>query len=160
MQKCWSVLPALPALPALLALAGCATSPIPEGYSGPIATIRDSAASETSSRARFFFLSEIDGQPVRNVLGATRQANSGRGFSLNTVPFSRSVPARQATFTIEGKIAYGAPIQEIANMATVYTVQKKVTFSPESNRTYVVNGTLTADRKEVWIEDDSGKRFE
>ena len=148
------------ALLALLAVTGCATSPIPEGYSGPIATIRDSAASETSTRAQFFFLSEIDGQPVKNVLGATRQANSGRGFSLNTVPFSRTVPAKQATFTIDGKIGYGAPIQEIVNMATVYTVQKKVTFAPQSNRTYVVKGTLTADRRDVWIEDDQGKRVE
>jgi hypothetical protein len=154
MQKLWF------ALLALLALGGCATSPIPDGYSGPIATIRDSAASETSSRAQFFFLSEIDGQPVKNVLGATRQANSGRGFSLNAVPFSRNVPAKQATFTIEGKIGYGAPIQEIMNMATVYTVQKKVTFAPQSNRTYVVKGALTAERKDVWIEDDLGKRVE
>lgn len=148
------------ALLALLALPGCVTSPIPEGYSGPIATIRDSAASETSTRAQFFFLSEIDGQPVKNVLGATRQANSGRGFSLSTVPFSRSVPAKQATFTIEGKIAYGAPIQEIMNMGTVYTVQKKVTFAPQSNQTYVVKGTLTAERRDVWIEDEQGKRIE
>jgi len=145
---------------ALLALAGCATSPIPEGYSGPIATIRDSASSETANRAQFFFLSEIDGNPVKNVLGATRQANSGRGFSLNTVPFSRSVPAKQATFTIEGKIDYGAPIQAIINMGTVYSVQKKVTFAPQSNRTYIVKGTLTANRRDVWIEDDQGKRIE
>ena len=145
---------------ALLSLSGCVTAPIPEGYSGPVATIRDTAVSESGTRAQFYFVSAIDGQPIRTILGATRQANSGRGFALSPVPFSRDIPAKPTTFTIEGKIGYGAPIQEIANMATVYTVQKKVTFTPQSNTTYTVKGTLTADRKEVWIEDSAGRRVE
>jgi hypothetical protein len=145
----------------LLSLTGCVTSPIPANYSGPLATIRDTAQSETSTRAQFFFLSEIDGQRVDNVLIATRKANSGRGFAQAPVSFARDIPAKAATLTLEGKIGYGAPIQEIINMGTVYTVERKITFTPESTKTYVVKGTLTADRKEVWLEDAStGKRVD
>lgn len=146
---------------ALVSLCGCVTAPIPENYSGPIATIRDSANSETSSRAQFYYVSEIDGQRIRTVLGATRSANQGRGFSLSPVTFARDVPARLSTFTIEGRIGYGAPIQEIVNQSTVYSIERRITFTPESNKTYVVKGTLTAERKEVWLEEaDTGKRID
>jgi hypothetical protein len=148
-------------LPLLSLLASCATSPIPEGYSGPIATVRDTAYSETGYRAQFFYLSAIDDQRVKNILTATKSANNGRGFSLNTVPYQREIPAKTLTLTLEGRISYGAPIQEILNMGTVYTVEKKITVTPESNKQYVVKGTLTADKQEVWLEEViSGKRVE
>lgn len=140
---------------------GCATSPIPENYSGPLASVRDTALSETSSRAQFYFLSEIDGRKIKNGLTATRIANSGRGFQLSPVSFARDIPATTATFILEGRIGYGAPIQEIVNSSTIYTVEKKISFKPESNKRYVVKGTLTAERKDVWIEDEeTGKRIE
>ena len=150
----------LVALLLAVSLSGCATSPIPENYSGPLATVRDTAVSETSNRAQFFYLAQVDGQPVENVLGATRRANSGRGFAMSPVTFSREVPANPSTFTLAGRVAYGAPIQEIVNSGTVYTVEKKVTVTPRSNTTYVVKGTLTAERQDVWLEDSTGKRVE
>jgi hypothetical protein len=58
-----------------LTLAGCATPPVPPDYSGPLATVRDSAQSETANRAQFFYLAEIDGNRIENVLSATRRAN-------------------------------------------------------------------------------------
>jgi hypothetical protein len=146
---------------AFVSLCGCITTPIPENYSGPIATIRDTAISETPSRAQFYYVSEIDGQRIRTVLGATRLANQGRGFSLTPVTFARDVPAKSSTLTLEGRISYGAPIQEIVNSSTVYSVERKVTFTPESNKTYVVKGVLTAERKEVWLEEAAtGKRID
>lgn len=148
-------------LSCVLALGGCATSPIPEGYSGPIANVQDTAHSETPNRAVFFYVAAIDGQRIENILSATRRANSGRGFSLSPVQFAREIPARPAKLTLEGRVAYGAPIQEIMNSATVYTIEKSITLVPESNKAYVVKGTLTADRKEVWLEEaTSGKRIE
>lgn len=146
---------------ALISLSGCVTAPIPANYSGPIATIRDTAVSESSNRAQFFFLSEIDGQKVDNVLFATRRANSGRGFSLSTIPFARDVPAITSMLKLEARIGYGAPIQELLNSGTVYTTERTISLRPESNKTYVVKGTLTADQKEVWLEDaETGKRVE
>jgi hypothetical protein len=61
-----------------LAVAGCATSPIPEGYTGPIATIRDSARQESGTRSLFFFISEVDGKQIETSLAQTRAANYGR----------------------------------------------------------------------------------
>ncbi len=144
-----------------LCLTACATNPVPDNYTGPLATIRDSTQSETSNRAQFYFLSEINGRRVDNVLIATKVANNGRGFSLNTASYGRDLPAKPVTVTLEGRISYGAPIQEIFNMGTVYTVEKKVSFTPESNKTYVVKGVLTAERKDVWLEDaETGKRVD
>ena len=143
---------------AALVLSGCATSPIPADYSGPLATIRDTGMAESANRSQFFFLAEIDGQLIDNGRSASKRANSGRGFGLTPQPFSRDVPAKQATFTLKGEIEYGAPIQAMMNAGTLYKAEKKVTFTPESRKTYVVKGVLTADKQDVWLEDDSGKR--
>jgi hypothetical protein len=146
---------------ALSILCGCTTTPIPKDYSGPIATIRDSAMAENSNRSQFYFLSEIDGRAIDNVLLATRKANKGHGFSLSPITFSRDVPARTSKLKLEARIGYGAPIQEMLNTATVYTAETILSFSPESNKTYIVKGRLTADKKEVWLEEvETGKRIE
>ena|SRR5215467_10938716 len=53
-----------------LVVAGCVTtSPIPEGYTGPTATIHDSVRSESGTRAVLFFVSEIDGKQIETSLG-------------------------------------------------------------------------------------------
>src|ERR1051325_4395025 len=108
----------------LLTLSACVSSPIPENYSGPLATIRDSGFLETANRAQFFYLSEIDGKKIDNVLSASKKANAGRGFSMSTVEHARDVPAKASTLVLEGRVSYGAPIQEIMNSSTVYTVQR------------------------------------
>lgn len=149
----------LVAVLALLLVSACATSPIPDGYSGPVATVRDTAMSETATRAQFFFLSEIDGNLIENGRSASKRANSGRGFNLSPQSFSRQVPAKQSTFTLKGEVEYGAPIQAMMNAGTLYKVEKKVTFTPQSNKTYVVKGVLTAQKQDVWLEDDTGQRI-
>ena len=63
-------------------LAACVSSPIPEGYTGPTATIRDSARPESGSRALFFYVAKIDGNAIKDSLAVTRQVNYGRGASL------------------------------------------------------------------------------
>ena len=145
---------------ASLVLSGCVTSPIPADYSGPLATIRDTGMAESANRSQFFFLAEIDDQPITNGRSESKRANSGRGFGLAPQPFSRDVPARQSTFTLKGEIEYGAPIQAMLNANTLYKAEKKVTFTPEPRKTYVVKGVLTADKQEVWLEDDTGKRVQ
>jgi hypothetical protein len=153
-------------LPFLLTLAaicsGCVTAPaIPEGYSGPIATVNDSTMSETYNRAQFYYLGEIDGRRIDNVLFKTRQQNSGKGFSLATSQYSRQVPAGLRQLKLQAKIGYGAPIQEILNSSTVYEVEKTISVTLESNKTYVVKGKLSAEEKSVWLEEsDTGKRIE
>jgi hypothetical protein len=144
---------------ASLLMSACVTSPIPPQYSGPLATIRDTGITETANRSHFFFLAEIDGQPIDNARSASKRANTGRGFGLKAQSFSRDVPAKQSTFTLKGEVEYGAPIQAIVNAGTLYKIEKKVTFTPQSAKTYVVKGMLTADKRDVWLEDDTGQRI-
>lgn len=144
-----------------VALAACTTAPVPKDYTGPLATIHDTALSETSNRAQYYFLSEIDGKRIDNVLGETRAANYGRGFSLTPSKFVRDVPAQPSKLKLVGKIGYGAPIQEMINSATVYTVEKSVDVKLEATKHYVAKGVLSAEQKDVWLEDlDTGKRVE
>ena len=150
----------LVAAAASVVLSGCVTSPIPDNYSGPLATIRDSGVAETSNRSQFFFLAEVDGQHVDNARSVSKRANSGRGFALAPQSFSRQVPAKPSTLTLKGEVEYGAPIQAMLNAGTLYSVEKKMTFTPQSGRTYVVKGILTADKKDVWLEDEGGQRVQ
>lgn len=144
-----------------MVFAGCTTTPIPKDYSGPLATVQDTAQSETGSRAQFYYLSEIDGRRIDNVLGETRKANQGRGFSLSPVSFRRDVPAQATTLKLEARVGYGAPIQELVNASTMYTVERMVNVKLESNKTYVVKGVLSAEKKDVWLEDQAtGARVE
>lgn len=145
---------------ASVVFSGCVTSPIPDNYSGPLATIRDTGVSETSNRSQFFFLAEVDGQLVDNARSVSKRSNSGRGFALRPQSFSRQVPAKPSTFTLKGEVEYGAPIQAMLNAGTLYAVEKKVTFTPQSSRTYLVKGILTADKKDVWLEDEAGQRVQ
>jgi hypothetical protein len=142
-------------------MAGCTTAPVPKDYTGPLATIRDTAVSESGSRAQFYFLSEIDGRRIDNILGETRRANSGRGFSLEPVLHRRDVPAHTVKLKIEGRVAYGAPIQEMVNASTVYSVERTIDARLDSNKNYVVKGVLTAEKREVWLEEQgTGRRVE
>jgi hypothetical protein len=142
-------------------LSGCATSPIPEGYVGPIATVQDSSVRENSNRTQFFYVAEVNGNKVDNALVVTRKANHGRGFQLTAAPYSREIPANQVTLTLNGNTEYGAPIQALLNAGSLYSATRKVTFVPGSNKTYVVKGTLTETTQDVWLEEvTTGKRVE
>jgi hypothetical protein len=145
---------------AILALSACATSPIPEGYTGPTATIRDWAVPESSTRARFFYVSEVDGRTIRNSLAATRAANSGRGFSLAPVVIERKVPATVLRLKLEARTAYGAPIQELVMAARMYSVEAVIEAELKPNVTYLVRGQLEEGKTAVWLEEEgSGERI-
>ncbi len=145
----------------LAVLSGCATNPLPKDYGGPIATVRDTAISETPSRAHFYYLDQINGQTIPNVIGETRKANHGRGFSLNPVSYQREVPAQTSELKLKARVGYGAPIHELLNASTVYSTERVVNVKLESNKSYVVKGVLTATRQDVWLEDAmTGKRVD
>jgi hypothetical protein len=145
---------------AALLLSACITSPIPANYSGPLAVIRDTSITETANRSQFFFLAEINGEPVANGRSVSKRSNTGRGFGLSPQGYLRQVPAQQATFTLKAEVEYGAPIQAMLNAGTLYKAERKLTFTPQSQKTYVVKGTLTADKQDVWLEDDAGQRVQ
>ena len=137
-------------------LGACTSSPIPDGYTGPIASVTDSMTQRSATSVDIFYLAKIDGRSIDESLSATRSRNYGRGFAMDPVIVSRDVPAREETFTIVGRTDYAAPILALVNK--VYEVSGETRFAPEPNKAYMVRGTLGDEGSAVWIEErDSGK---
>jgi hypothetical protein len=142
-------------------LFGCAAyKPVPEGYTGAVATIADSGRSESgysegSSKAELFALTDIDGNRIMDSFWATQNASRGQGLSLTVVISSRQVPARPMKATLKGSHTTGAPIHAIASQlaGTFYSVEGTVDFSPKPNGKYIVKGELKKGGSMVWIED-------
>jgi hypothetical protein len=141
---------ALAAVGAII-LTGCATNPIPEGYTGPRATIRDTGSSETSSRAVMFWLNEVDGKQIKTSPGETAGANQGRGFSMSPVFISRDVPAKPLTLKLIGSRIFAAPILALTNPS--YRVEGTVNFEPKDGKMYEVRGEVSEKYSAVWLVD-------
>lgn len=139
----------------LITLSGCATtsSPLPEGYKGPTATIKDTVISSGPQKADFFYVSHVDGKKVDDSLIRTRQINYGRGMQMAPEAIERQVAAGPAVITIVGRTEYAAPILALTN--DVYEVTGNVSFIPEENKTYAVHGELGENYSAVWLEDDA-----
>lgn len=142
-------------LPILLCACAAPASTVPENYKGDIAVVRDSIYSNSSRKADIFFVSHIDGKKIRDSLIETRVRNNGRGFSMNPAVLDRPVQAQPSVFRIVGRTEYAAPILALTN--TVYEVAGEVTFTPETNKTYVVRGELGENYSAVWIEETASK---
>ena len=139
-------------------LSGCATyQPVPPGYTGPAATLSDLSISEGVTKAQLFVALEIDGNPIRNGIGASAGASYGRGFMLTSTPVERTVPARPMKIKLKGTHATGAPIHSLVSQAigTFYSVEGVVDFSPEPNKRYFVWGELKERGSAVWITEES-----
>jgi hypothetical protein len=68
-----------------LSLCACAYKPVPDGYTGQVATIRDTGFRESSTKAQMFVLVEIDGHIIPNSLGESASASQGLGFFVRTL---------------------------------------------------------------------------
>ena len=138
----------------VVCLIGCATtsSPVPAGYTGPTATIKDSIRVISDTKAEFFVLYELDGRHVENALGITIDRNAGNGFLLTPSGADRLVPAQAAAFHILGRTHFGAPIDEM--VSTAYLIDGEVRFAPVAGEGYVVKGELGADHSAVWVENE------
>lgn len=142
---------------AISSLVGCAVyKPVPDGFAGPVAVIRDSAETESGSKGRLFYVAEVDGNHIDNALTATKQASYGRGFSLFTSTTARAVPIRPMRLKLVGSHVVAAPIHELASRAagTFFRVEGVTEFTPTAAHKYVVRGELKKDASNVWIEDD------
>ncbi len=134
----------------LVFLAACTHNPIPEGYTGPLATVTDTFSQRSGVSADFFVLTAINDRQIDDSIGGTRMANQGQGFSQRPVALSRLVPAQPAKFTLKGRRQYGAPILELVNK--IYQISGDLEFTPEPGARYVVRGTLSEEYSAVWME--------
>jgi hypothetical protein len=136
-------------------LTGCATtsSPLPEGYKGSTAIIKDSVISLGPKKAEFFYVSHVDGKRIDDSRIKTLQVNQGRGMTMTPELIARPVAAKLSTFTIVGRTEYAAPILALTN--DVYEVKGEIQFAPEENKTYAVHGELGENYSAVWVEDEA-----
>jgi len=143
------------------ALFGCATPPVsvvPDSYKGPTATIRDSVWSDVVNRGDFFFVSEIDGKPIRTSLDAERSFTSGKGMVVAGVTIERSVPTRPLRLRLQGRRVWGAPIQELFHAAEIEStsIDAVIEFEPSAGALYIVRGKLDPKGSEIWLQDTAG----
>lgn len=137
-----------------LLLGGCVTyvPTIPEGYSGPRATIRDTALTHSSSKVDFFVAEQVNGGKIESSINRTLAANYGRGFMMDPKFVEHELPAgKTVTVAIRGRTEYAAPI--LALTQAVYEVKGEVSFTPEEGHIYAVKGSLGEKQSAVWIED-------
>jgi hypothetical protein len=156
MKKC------LAALFAAATLASCATyQPVPEGYAGPTANVRDTGGYiDGWSKGQAFSIVEVDGQVIKNTFAASTVASHMQGFNLNLDLQERRLPIRPMKVTLRGSHLTGAPIHAIAAKAagTYFSVEGVVSFTPQADMQYLVRGELKRGESAVWIEErDSGK---
>lgn len=141
-----------------LTLVGCASfEPMPAGYSGPTASVRDTGFSEDGTKAQIFALVEVDGNRTPNAFGASANASYGRGASLTTVFTERVVQAKPIKVTLRGSHTTGMPIHAMASQlaGTFFSVEGTVDFAPKAGGRYVVKGELKKEKSAVWIEDEA-----
>ena len=134
-------------------VSACASDPVPEGYTGPLAAIRDSVVTEGKNKAEFFFASEIDGKLIHDSLSATESRSYGKGFHMEIEIVERDIPVRPMRVKLEGRVAYSAPILKLAHLGSLYSACSIVEFEPVEGHTYIVKGKLTASASKVWLED-------
>lgn len=138
----------------MLLLGGCVTyvPTIPEGYSGPRATVRDTALTHSSSKVDFFVAERVNGGAIESSINKTLAANYGRGFMMDPKFIEHELPAGKAvTISVRGRTEYAAPI--LALTQAVYEVKGEISFTPEDGHIYAVKGTLGENYSAVWIED-------
>ncbi|OUR65496.1 hypothetical protein A9Q79_00420 [Methylophaga sp. 42_25_T18] len=141
---------------AVLLISGCANyQPVPEGYTGPVAIVKDTGFQEDGTTAQLFVLDKVDGKKIDTSFEATVQASHGQGFALTTVFEVRDIPARPMKVELYGSHTTAAPIQAMYKQlnGTFYSVQGEVEFSPQADRRYVVKGKLAKAQSSIWIED-------
>ena len=141
----------------LASVTGCASyKPVPENYTGPIATVSDSGKTEDGSKAQIFALTAIDGNGIQDSFLTTRQATYGQGNNLRLKVTERLIPAQAMKVKLRGSHATAMPIHEFASraMGTFFEVEGVVDFAPQADKRYRVVGTLSKSDSAVWIEDE------
>ena len=145
-------------LPFLLVavLAGCvsAPAPVPPGYTGPLATVSDTSTAVSDTKIQFFELEKVDGRTIASSSATTYQKNYGRGFAMDPVVESRKVPAQTCVMSIAGVTHVAADI--LAFGGGMYHVEGEVKVTLQSDKTYLVKGTLSKEYSAVWLEDSEG----
>lgn len=132
---------------------------LPDGYTGPTATIKDTASKTGAVKAEAFQVTKIEGETEGNSPLATPY---GGGMVVTLRDSSRRVPAGSPiTLTISGGDIYAADGAALFNMISgnmKKSVSGDVVFTPKANGVYKVTGFAGKQSSSVWIEEESSGR--
>jgi hypothetical protein len=140
-------------------LQGCATPPS-ETFTGPTATIADTATGGGRNGGTFYYLAELNGKPItENTVSASRKASFNRGFDMRIQQFERPVPAGRVQLKLSGEVVYAAPIQNMLKSSNSPEAHGVVEVDLKPHTRYRITGTLDAFRREIWIEEENSKQI-
>jgi hypothetical protein len=135
---------------------GCATPQvqlIPAAYTGPTATIADTATGGGSGGGVFFFVEEVNDERIVNTLGASFAASRGQGAYMQLSQVERKLIARKTKLKLAGRVGYAAPIQQMFKSNSAYSVEGVIEVDLRPDVRYRVTGVLDAFKREVWLEE-------
>lgn len=127
------------------------------------ARLDDSADGGGPGGGTFFVLTAIDGRNVDdNALTVSRRASAGRGAWMVVRPHGRALPAGKVRLKLMATQTHAAPVQQIFTAlfrggAPEASGEVEVELAPGGR--YRVTGALDSLRREVWIEDASGREL-
>ncbi|MEN7341792.1 MAG: hypothetical protein AAAFM81_02580 [Pseudomonadota bacterium] len=140
----------------LVAMTGCVSfqDPVPEGYTGETALVKDTFTNHEGSKAHFFVLTEVNGVLTEDSGYRTRVTNQGRGFAMTPDMVERNVTTEPQTWALAGFIQFATDAQ--AMFADSMLVYGQVEIEPKPGETYEVVGQLAKAGSEIWVVDSSG----
>ncbi len=138
-----------------LFLASCASVPaVSPDYTGPVATIQETAVRVDSGKAKMFFLGKIDGKYMRdNSASKSFGASYGKGNNLTIIDLPYSIATEEHIYTIVGSHVWAMDGRGI--IEADLRVEGDIKFKPEAGRIYEINGSLSKKESSVWIKDTS-----
>lgn len=139
-----------------LALHGCAPyKPVPEGYTGAVATVADSGTPGDGMKSEIFALVEVDENRIHNSFEASGPQMSGWRTVLTTRFISRPVQAKPMKVKLVGSHIHLDNMRAIVGQiaGSSFSVSGAVNFTPVSGGNYIVKGELKKGASTVWIED-------
>lgn len=139
-----------------LVLHGCATyKPVPEGYTGAVATVADSGKPGDGMKSEIFAMVEVDENRIENSFGASGREMGSWRTVLTTRFISRAVQAKPMKVKLVGAHKHvdnmHAIVGQIAGKS--FSVMGTVDFNPVAGGNYLVKGVLQKGGSSVWIED-------
>ncbi|GEM_PF-1132668 len=139
-------------------VSGCASyvDPVPDDYTGETALINDTFEQPFAGRGYFFYLEEVDGQPVENAKYKTERHTFGQGRSLLGTGYIREVPAQPLTLKLTARRLESRPIAY--GMTNYERSEGEVELTPQPGQFYLVRGIVTQEFAAVWVEDIQGNR--
>jgi len=144
------------ALPICVLFSNCVGTSyqIPVGYTGPLATLKNSGSAVSPVRAEIFNVNKIDGL-YSNAKSPMATPYGGGPFVKLRESYSE-IPAKKVIVNIVGHDVYAA--DGMALLGKISGAERKpvsgdVELNPKPKGVYVVRGELGKRSSSVWIED-------